>query len=875
MAFLRRLIALFRRRRLERDLDDELGFHLAMRQEEQVRGGIAADNADVTARRQFGNVTLIKESTRDLWTFGWIERFVQDLRLAARTLRRSFGFSTLAVLTLAVGIGATTAIFSVVNGVILSPLSYPDSERLVRTTEYIAGSNTIDGVPRRSLGLDALDILEWQRTTQTLAHLGAYDRLTPLTMSHAGEPLRVAGSRVTPSLFTVLGIDAALGRTFTPDEEHARTVVLSHRLWRTVFGADTAIVDRTVVFDAAAHTVIGVMPPGFEFPEPATEFWLPLSLEPDRPDLTSVYFTIGRLKAGMEPQAAAAEANSLLQGRRRYGFDPPPDRPQFEVIRAKDELVAPVRTGLFVLLSGVGFLLLTACSNVANLLLARCASRRGELALRAALGASRTRLVAQMLIESSMLAALGGLAGVWIALGGVSLLQQFGPVDLPRLREIGVDRTVLLFTAGMSFVTGVLFGSAPARQVFRTDPITDVRRMREHNGSRWRAGRQGFVIAQVALAVVLLVGGGLLVRSFINVASVDPGFSPENLLTFKVARPRAPGQPVPEPVVAEFRERLAALPHVRSMAFASSLPFLRGFTSIPRVRGIPEPIAGIADVRFVSRSYVQTMGLRLLAGRDFGESDLPGHPMAVLINQTLAAAFPDETPIEQPLTLATTPAIIVGVVNDTRESGLDAPVRPLVYVDARQGLLRLREQYATDWATFAVRTEGDPSLLLPSVRALVRETIPGATLEMNAGRLTDVIGESMARRRFYALLFGTFALVAALLAGTGVYGVMAHAVAERTKEIGIRMALGACTGAVLALVVRQGGVAVAVGMIVGTIGALSATRYLESLLFGLSRLDPATFVVALALLAAVALIAAVIPARRATSVDPLVALRCE
>ena len=860
---LSRLSALFRRNRLDRELDAELAFHLAMQQEDH-------------GSRPFGNVTLIKESMRDLWTFGSLERFAHDVRLSARTLRRSPGFSALAVLTLALGIGATTAIFSVVDGVILSPLSYPNSEQLVRTLEYIPGTNTIDGVPRRSPALDALDILEWQRRTQTLAHLGAYDSLTPLTLMHAGEPLRVAGSRVTPSLFTVLGIGAAFGRTFTPDEERTRTVVLSHQLWQTVFGADPAIIDRTVVLDGETHTVIGVMPAGFEFPEPATEFWLPLSLEPERPDLTNIYFTLARLKAGIEPSAAAAEANSVLQGRRRYGHEPPPDRPRFEVARAKDELVAPVKTGLFVLLGGVGFLLLLACSNVANLLLARCATRRGELALRAALGASRTRLMSQMLIESSVLAGVGGLAGVWIAAGGVSLLQQFGPADLPRLGEIGVDRTVLLFTVGVSFVTGVLFGSVPAWQVSQTDPHADVRRRAEYKGSRPGAGWQGFVVAQVALAVILLVGGGLLVRSFFNVASVDPGFNAQNLLTFKVARPRVTSQPaISEPVVTEFRERLAALPQVRSVAFGSSLPFLRGFTSIPRVRGIPESIAGIADVRFVSRSYVQTLGLRLLAGRDFNDSDLAGQTMSVLINQTLAAAFPDESPIGQPLTLATTPAVIVGVVNDTREAGLDARVRPLVYVDARQGLLRLREQYVTDWATFAIRTEGDPSLLIPSVRALVRGMIPGATLELNAGRLTDVIAESLARRRFYALLFGIFAVVAALLAGTGVYGVMAHAVAERTKEIGIRMALGARTSAVIALIARQSGVAIGVGMVVGMLGALSATRYMEAMLFGLTPFDPATFALALCMLAAVALVAAVVPARRAMSVDPLVAIRCE
>jgi ABC-type antimicrobial peptide transport system permease subunit len=314
---------------------------------------------------------------------------------------------------------------------------------------------------------------------------------------------------------------------------------------------------------------------------------------------------------------------------------------------------------------------------------------------------------------------------------------------------------------------------------------------------------------------------------------------------------------------------------VRSVAFGSSLPFLPRFTSIPRVRGIPEPIEGISDVRFVSRSYVHTLGLRVLAGRDFSDEDLAAPPLKVLINEALAAAFPNESPIGQPLTLATTPAVIIGVVNDTREAGLDLPVRPLVYVNARQGLLRLREQYVADWATFAVRTEGDPSLLIPVLRALMRETIPGATLELNAGRLTDVIAESLARRRFYALLFGIFAAVAALVAATGVYGVVAYAVAERTKEIGIRMALGARASVVLASIVRESAVPIGIGMVAGTIGGLSATRYVEGLLFGLTPLDPTTFVVAIAMLASVALLAAIIPARRATSLDPLVALRCE
>jgi orotate phosphoribosyltransferase len=400
------------------------------------------------------------------------------------------------------------------------------------------------------------------------------------------------GRRLTPSLFTVLGVRAMIGRTFYPSEERAHAVVLSQRFWRTVFGADPTIIDRNIVLDGGAYTIVGVMPAGFEFPGPETEFWLPLALEPERPDLTSIYFNLGRLKEGIKTSAAAAEANSLLQGRRRYGHESPPDGAQFEVVQAKDELVAPVKGSLRVLLSGGGFLLLIACSNVANLLLARCALRRGELALRAALGASRRRLISQLVVESTVLAAFGGLAGIWIAAAGVSLLQELGPADLPRLREISVDRTVLLFTAGVSLVTGVLFGSVPAWQVSRTDPSDDLRTGVEQKGSRPGAARQGFVVAQVALAVVLLVGGGLLVRSFFNVAGVDPGFNPENLLTFKVARPRVPGQPaVPEPIAAEFRERLAALPGVRSVAFGSSLPFLRGFTSLPRVRGIPEGCA--------------------------------------------------------------------------------------------------------------------------------------------------------------------------------------------------------------------------------------------------------------------------------------------
>ena len=811
-----------------------------------------------------------------------LDELRQDVRYGLRTLVKHPGFTSVAVLTLALGIGANTAIFSVVDAVLLKPLPYPSSHQLVRTIEHVPGSLMLDGMPGRLLSMNVNDILEWQSQTDTLSHLAAYDSRVVMSLTSRDGPIRVVGSPVTPSMFPTLDVQPVRGRAFSEREgrpDAPRTVIVTHGMWQNVFGADPNILDRILTLDGDGYSVIGVMPRGFEFPERETAFWLPLELRATGPERVTSYQTIGRLREGVGVETATAEANVILQGVRGWlqGFDPAvTSQNSFDVVRVKDELVAPVRDALLVLMAGVGLVLLIACSNVASLLLARGTARQGEAAIRIALGAGRGRLIRQLLTESLLLALMGGVAGCAVAFGGVHLLARFGPADVPRLDDVAVDGTALAFTLCLSMLTGVLFGVGPSLQMARVNPMERIKAITRTGASDRGRTRNVIVIMEFGMAVVLLIGGGLLIHSFLKLSNVDPGFDAENLLAFQVALPRTGNANRPsEAVNQEFRVRLESLPGVRSVALAYALPLRPRGGSFPRIQGVPGPMEGVPEVSFVSRSYFSTMGVRLLEGRTFGDDDGLSHPRVVVINQTMASHFGGENPIGNSITVAGEPAEIVGIVQDTQERGLDVAPRPQVYIDSRRGFGRRNEANAMDWAYFVLRTHGEPTLMIPHVRSLVRQLVSDATLELNVGSMDDIISSSVAQPRFYAVLLGIFAIVAATLASIGVYGVTAYSVAQRTHEMGIRMALGAQRSDVMVLVFGQVLKLTVVGLVIGLAGAAAVTRFLESLLFGVTATDAVAFVAAPLLLIVVVGLACYLPARRAASVDPMTVLRTE
>ncbi len=875
-----RLLNVIRHGRAEDELAREVDAHLGVLEDEYRRRGMTDADARRAARRAMNGVEQTKERQRDARAFRWLDDLRQDARYALRSFSRAPGFTAVAVLTLALGIGANTAIFSVVNGVMLRPLPYPEADRLVHLREYVPGEMQLDGQPRWVYALDTRDFLEWERSSRLLSHVALYDADIAMTLDHGDDPLRLNAAFATSSLFAALGISPVRGPGLNPrDEDLARTVIISHRLWRTLFDSTPDILNRIIPLDGAGYRIVGVMPEGFAFPSRDTALWVPLIPRVD-PNVMTSSRPIARLASGASLTAATAETASVLtgiRGRLRPDLPVKPGEPRFELVQIQEDLVAPVRQALLVLVAGVAFVLLIACANVANLLLARHSARQGEAAVRVALGAGRSRLVRQLLTESTLLAVLGGLLGLLLAHIGVRVLVGLGPTDLPRLQEIAIDRRVLSFAFAACAATAVTLGLLPALRVSRASPISAIKSQAGVTSSTRIGSRTWLVSAEMALATVLLVGGSLLLRSFVNVSSVSPGFDPENLLIFRVAVDRGAASRAAAVAASDaFLARLQTLPGVRGVGFSNRLPLRSRDGTLPRIDGAPDSVEGRPDARIVNASYLHVMGIRLRVGRFFEDADGAGRPMVVLVNETLARHYGGAGPLGRVLTVAGRPAEIAGVVEDTREDGLDRAVRPMIYMDARQSTLRaLSEAQAVGWAFYAVRTDGEPATLVPEIRRVVHAAVPNATLELDVDSMAGIIASSIAQRRFYALALGIFAALAVALAAIGVYGVMAYAVTQRTHEIGIRMALGAAGYDVVSLVIGQSLPFTIAGMATGLMGAGAATQVLEGMLFGLTPLDPSTFASAAAVLAALAMAAAFVPARRAARVDPLIALRCE
>jgi putative ABC transport system permease protein len=878
----------------ELEIVEELAQHLQDRYRELVAGGATEDAAKRAMVAELDEADLVRDLTRverpippDAIAAGAESRSPMsdiggDLRYAIRALRKSPGFTTVVLLTLALGIGANAAIFSVVNAVILRPLPYRDASRLV----VIWGDLRRPGV--NEIPASAGEYVDYRDRNRAFEQVAAYDT-AGFNLTGGGEPERVDGAITTASLFPLLGATAEIGRTFSASEEQpgrAQVVVLSHALWTRRFHADRTIVGRAVAIDGHSAEVVGVMPPGFHYPDAATEMWKPIVFDADALSANnrgSHGFTVlARLRPGVTLAQAHADLDVVTApfkaqypGNYRNGFGT-------KVRPLRDEVVGDAGGALFVLLGAVGLVLLIACANVANLLLARAASRRKEIALRTALGASRSRLVRQLLTESVLAALAGGALGLVLASWGVDLLIAAAPDSIPRLREVAVDGRVVLFTALVSLATGLLFGLAPAIQASRADLNETLKEGGRTSGAaaRGRAGRL-LVISEVALSLVLLVAAGLLIRSFARLQDVQPGFDSGQLLTLRIALPESRYTTFQkgDAFFDELFAHLRASPDVRAVAAVNALPFSgsggsRTFHVQGREVTRPED-ATEEQLRIVTDGYFRAMNIPVVTGREFTERDSLKGPRVAVINEALARThFPTEDPIGKRISFerdAPKWYEIVGIVGNIKHRGLDARDRAELYVPYRQPLF---DSWTVRPMYLAVRTTTDPLGAVAAVRRGVNRLDPDQPIS-DVRTMDDRIDRSLAGRRFNMLLLGLFASLALTLAGIGIYGIVAYSVTERTHEIGVRLALGAQRRDVLAMVVGQGMVMTAIGTAVGLVLGLAATRAMSSLLFGVSATDPATFALITAVLAAVALVACYVPARRATRVDPMLALRHE
>jgi putative ABC transport system permease protein len=846
----------------------------------------------------------------DLWS---------DVRYAVRSCMRTPNHTAVVVLTLVIGIGAATAILSVVNAILLRPLPYPNPDQLVRIVENFVPPS--GGAPIRRRSMNRAEFIEWQERTTTLSGLAGVMTPPVTVMTRPNETIRLSGALVSANLFEMLGAHALIGRTLSRDDDTPATtaVVLSHLAWHRYFAGNPSVLGQSVLLatqgpesgllDGSPMEIVGVMPPDFAFPSAGMDFWAPLVMR--RPDQERMFFatTIARMRDGMHLSAVAQEANEIGRVLRplRPGAAAPPE-PRFEVVRIGDEITAPVRPALRVLAIAVIIVLLIVCANIANLVIARNVARRGEIAVRMAIGASRARIFRQVVVECLVLAIPGALLGAVLAAAGVAVVRTLATVDmpgifqitfssalLPRLEQVHVDPQLFAIALGLSLLSALLFGVWPALHLARADLIATTTRGIEPGRLSLPAAvrvRQTLVVGQVALAVVLLIGAALLIKSFLKLTRVDPGYDPAQVILFQAILPNSYPTHRKMAFVQSTLNELAKLPSVQSVGF-SYMPPLLGFMDligpfVPVGRDTEE-IRTATDrphARAVSSDYLQTMQVQLLEGRWLRESDDANAPPVLLVNRTLAAKyFASESAVGKYVYFdgrnSQTPQQIVGVVDDTKHGRVTLDLAPQMFIDYRQMLAMsiarnmppaAQERLSLGFLSFVVRTDGDPHALIPQVRAAATRADSGAGIDSIAP-LEDLMSEALAAPRFYAALLGVFAGVAALLAAIGVYGVLAFLVQHRRREFGVRLALGASPSSVLWGVLR-GAIALSmVGVAVGISGAAAASRLLSGMLFGITALDRWTYVVVAATFTVVAVFACYIPARRAIKVDPAVTLR--
>jgi putative ABC transport system permease protein len=805
----------------------------------------------------------------------------QNLRLAVRALRKSPSLAASVVLTLALCIGATTAIFSVVYAVLFRPLPYADPEGLLLIR------STWRGMPG---SFSAGNWADMKRQDRVFAHLVPIYAET-FNLAGTDTPENVTGARVGGEFFTLLGVQPALGRAFLPEEDQpgrGAVVMLSDGLWRRTFGGDPSVVGREIRLDGRVFTVVGVMPASLDYTLFGEQLWVPAAFTPERLAMHDEHFmtVLGRLKPGVTLAQARLELAEIARWLRENHPKENQER-GIEPFPLMGQLVRDYRVRLFVLLGAVGSVLLIACANIANLFLARGASRARETAIRAAIGAGRGHLIRQALTESLVLAVVGGGLGVLAAYWAVGALAAFGPADVPRLAQAQVDGPVLIFALLLTLASGLVFGLAPALRMagrLPQDALKDGGRTGTQGHARDRL-RNGLVVAEIGLALMLLTGAGLLIRSAVALNGVHPGFDPSGVLAARVSLPTT-GYETPDQARQAFEriaERVSSVPGVESAAVVSTAPLEGGGTNglVPEGRSLEIKSAINSELRMVTPAYFGTMGIRLVRGRTFTEADRAGAPLVMVINETLARqAFPGADPIGKRIACCEPGPdgnpnwkLVVGVVGDVRADGIGEDPEPEFYLPVEQA-----PKAAWDWIqrtmTLAVRTRGEPMTLVGALRQAVREVDPALPL-YRVGTMDDRISDSLAQSRFSTALLAVFGGIALLLAAIGVYGVISYGVAQRTQEIGIRVALGAQKRDVLKMILRHGSRLAGAGLLVGLGGALLVTRLLQTLLFRISPTDPPTFAVGTLLLSVVAVAATLLPGLRAARVDPAIALRYE
>ena len=801
---------------------------------------------------------------------------LQDVRYALRSLRRSPGFAAAAIATLALGIGANAAVFSLVRSVLLRPLPFPAPDSLVS----IAEANSRKGWS--AMPASAPNFLDWEAGARSFSSMGAYTT-GPIALTGRGEPEQLSATWVTAGFFPTLGVGPELGRAFDSAETvrgHDRVVVLSHGLWMRRFGGDPSTVGSSVRIDGEPFTVLGVMPPSFRFPEEGADAWVPLAFGPEVATQRGAHYleVVARRRPGVAEDGAAAELHAIAD-RLRVAYPRTNEGTTAVVRRLSDTLVGEVRPALLMLLAAVGLVTLIACANVANLLLIRASRRSSEIAVRTALGASRARLTRQLLTESLVLASAGAAAGLALAAVSLDLIVRLAPADVPRLSEVRIDGGVLAFTALWTLAAALVFGLAPALAAVKAGPMRSLRSW----GSDAASGRgpvrlrRLLVAAQVAVALVLLVGAGLLVKSLARLSSVDPGFRAEQVLAFDLTLPEAryPNEARQGEFARELLSRVRALPGAQSAAAVFGLPLTGlSFSSSMRIGNAPEGAdEPSAQLRVASDDYFRTLGIPLVAGRLFGPGDAYGGPHAILASQAAARRFwPAGDAVGQHVRFGARPGTtriegeIVGIVGDVRDAELGVGPRPEFYASMAQAPV----------AAFhvAIRTSGRPGALADPVRAAVHGLDPEIVVN-GLSSLGEIVSRSVARPRFTTRLLLLFAVMALTLSAVGIYGVIAFAVSQRTREIGIRMALGADRRAVRGLVMRDGLRLTLAGLGLGLAGAFAATRLLAGFLYEVRPADLATHLIVTLILLGVALAACWIPARRASRVEPMAALRSE
>jgi predicted permease len=879
-----RLRSLFRKSAMDQELDAELLDHLERQTEQNLRLGMSPEKARQAARRAFGGVQQAKEQSREIHALRWLEELGQDLRFGARGLIRNPSFTMIAVLTLGLGLGATAAIFSVINGVFLKPLPYRDPQRLV----------IVWGTRPNFLEFPVMagNFVELRDQNNSFEYIAALQPRS-FNLTQSGDPETIGGLQASASLFTLLGVDTIIGRRFLPEEEQSgasRVTILSYSLWQRRFGTDPKIIGQTITLNNESYTVVGVAPRGFQFPRkgdmpngwPFPEevlLYTPLALTPEQISNrrgTSLA-AIARIKPQHTLEQAQTELNNIAERLRRQ-FPEANRNTGLRVVGLHDQVISRVRRALLVLQGAVGFVLLIACANASNLLLVRASARQKEIGIRAALGASRGRIIRQLLTESALLALLGGGLALLTSFWSVSLLRKLAPENLPRADQINIDGQVLLFLLLISLLVGLLFGLVPALQSSKIDLNTTLKESgRSSAGPAAHRFRKVLVVSEVSLALTLLIGAGLMMRSFLRLMNVDPGIETQNVLTMDLRLPRSKYQPTQQiDFLQQLLDRLNGLPGIEAAATVYPLPLSGSEDTIGfSIEGRPAPSPGeslTAGPRCVSAGYFRALQIQLKRGRIFTDGDARSTPPVVVINEAMAREYwPNQDPIGRRISFDQLDGRarwreIVGVVGDIRRLGLDRDLRQEIYFPFTQS--------PVPPSTLVIRSHADRQSALIAIRSEIQKLDQDQPVS-NIRAMDDFLEKSVSERRFNLLLLGIFAGVALALSVVGIYGVTSSLVTQRTHEIGIRRALGAQTNDILRLIIKQGMVLTITGVALGFLAAIGLTRLIANQLFGVSPMDPLTFFSFAALLLIVALAACWIPARRATKVDPIIALRLE